>query len=126
MKAVVDGVIALHVPAVVVLIHAVAVDPDDRGMLLRSIEVSGDEQPGRHGLAVGPGIVKEFGFDECPTIHGRRHRVGQADRLRIRPGVDDEEVGGIVRIGMLKNDAFSVRRPDGRDVGSPAGRDDVD
>ena len=35
VEAVVDGVVPLHVPAVVVLVDAVAVHPDDRRMLLR-------------------------------------------------------------------------------------------
>src|SRR4029453_11082889 len=37
VEAVVDGVVALHVPAVVVLVHAIAVDPDHRRMFLRAV-----------------------------------------------------------------------------------------
>src|SRR5438874_2110496 len=55
MEAVIHGVVPLHVPTVVVLVHAVAVDPDDGRVLLRSIEVLRHEQPRGHLLAVGAG-----------------------------------------------------------------------
>src|SRR5687767_10235623 len=57
VKAVVDGVVALHVPAVVALIHAVAVNPHDRRMRARSIEVLRYEQPTRYRLTIRAGIV---------------------------------------------------------------------
>src|SRR5438128_1795225 len=48
VKAVVNGVIPLDVPAVVVLIDAVAMNPDDGRMLLAAIEILGNEEPRRH------------------------------------------------------------------------------
>jgi hypothetical protein len=91
MKAVVDRVIPLHVPAVVVLVHAVAVNPHDRRMLPGPIKILRHEQPTRHLLAVGARIVDEFGLDERRAVHRSRHRIREPRRL-ARCEVDDEQV----------------------------------
>ena len=67
MKLVIHGFVAVRVPAVVVLIHAVGMNPDDRGMLLRAVEILRHEEPRGHRLAVGPGIVNELRRDELST-----------------------------------------------------------
>src|SRR5205823_13822815 len=59
VKAVVNGVIPLYVPAVVVLVDAVAVDPHDGGMLLVAIEILGNEEPRRYLLPVRPRVMHE-------------------------------------------------------------------
>ena len=83
MKAVVDGVVALHVPAVVVLVHAVAVDPDDRRMLFRPVQTLRHEQPRRNLLTVGTGIAARFRLDErersiAAGIESERRTLGTA------------------------------------------------
>src|SRR2546421_9383379 len=43
MNAVVHGVVSLDVPAVIVLIHAIAVNPEDGGMFFCAVEIFGHE-----------------------------------------------------------------------------------
>ena len=75
MKAVINGVVPLHVPPVIILVDAVAVDPHDCRVFARSIEVLRDEQPRRHLLPVGTGIVHHLGLDEPGSIYRGRHRI---------------------------------------------------
>jgi hypothetical protein len=81
MNAVVDGVIALDVPAIVVLVHAVAVNPENRGMLDVFVDVLRNEEPAGNLLAVGTGIVDKFGFDELRAVNSSGHRVSEANGL---------------------------------------------
>ena len=91
-------------------------------MLPRAIEVLRDEQPARHLLAVGTRIVDELRLDERGSIDRCRHRIRQPDRCP-RGDIDDEQVSGIVRVGVLIDDLRSVGRPDRRRVGAAAARD---
>ena len=126
MEAVIHGVIALHVPAVVALVHAVAVNPDNRRMLLGVIEPLRHEQPRRHLLAVRPGVAHRLRLDERGAIHPGRHRVGQARRTRRGFRVGDPQVRRIVRIGVLEGQPRAVGRPQRSDVGAPAAGDGGD
>src|SRR3989304_5234454 len=53
VKGVVHRVVPLHVPAVVVLVVAVSMDPDDRRVLARPIEVLRNEEIGGDFFAIG-------------------------------------------------------------------------
>ena len=122
VEAVINGVVPLHVPAVVVLIDAVTVDPYDGRMLLRSIEVSRHEEPSRYRLAVRPGIVHELGLDEHGGVDRVRHRFRET-HTDSRRRIDRDQIGGAVRIGVLKNEMLVVRRPDRRGVCPPPAGD---
>src|SRR5579883_1832877 len=63
MKAVIYGIITLHVPAVVILVDSVAVNPNDRCMLLAAIEIFGNEQPAGNGLSIGSGEMHVLRLD---------------------------------------------------------------
>src|SRR5580698_7981213 len=105
MDAVVDGVISLDVPAVIVLIHTVAVNPQDGGMFDVLIDVFWDEKPTGNFLAIGSGKMHELRLDELRAVHTRRHGVREANRRRARVGADGIEVGAIVCVRVLVDEA---------------------
>src|SRR5207247_1984912 len=123
MKAVVDGVVSLHVPAAIVLIYAITVDPNDGGMLFRAVEILGDEEPAGNLLAISAWETHELGLDELGTVHAGRHGIGEAHCLRARTGVDDKEVGAVVCVGVLVDEELIVGRPVRFDVCARAGSD---
>ncbi len=82
MEAVVDGVVALDVPAVVVLIHTVAVNPDDGGVFLGSVKKFRHKQIRRDLLAVGARVLHQFRFHKRGAIQPGRKRTGESDGLR--------------------------------------------
>src|SRR5580698_11642943 len=116
MNAVVDGVISLHVPAVIVLIHAVSMNPHDGGMLHVFIDVFWDEEPAGNLLAVGSAKMHKLRLDELRAVHTGRHGVCEAYRLRAGIGADGIEVGAIVRVRVLIDQAAVAFRPVWLDV----------
>ncbi len=130
VEAVVDGVVPLHVPAVVVLVHAVAVNPHDGRVLLRAIQILRHEQPGRHRLTVRSRIADSFRLDERRVVDLCRHRIGQApgnaERLtgegRIRDA-NDEKIRRVLRIRVLIDQPRAIGRPLGRDISPTSGGD---
>src|ERR1700722_1094287 len=108
MHAVVDSVISLYVPAIVVLVDAVAMDPHDRGMFLGAIKVFGNKQPCRYGLAVRSRVVNKLRLNKYRAIDACGHGVAEAYRLRAGNGINDEEVGGVARVSMLVDEALVI------------------
>ena len=68
MIAVVDGVVSLHVPAVIVLIYSVTMDPNDGCMLFTAVEIPGDKEPARHWLTIRPWVPHKLRFNKCGMI----------------------------------------------------------
>jgi hypothetical protein len=64
VKTVIHGVVALDVPAVIVLVHAVAVNPNEGRMTARRVEPRRNEQVRGNAAAVGRGVVHELRFDQ--------------------------------------------------------------
>src|SRR5258708_7918285 len=109
MKAVVNGVVSLDVPAIVVLVHTVAVNPNDRRMLFGAVEIFGDEEPAGNLLAVRSGKAHELGLDELEMIDARRHGIGEANRLCVGNGRNREKVGAVMRVRVLVDEELVVR-----------------
>jgi hypothetical protein len=105
MDAVVNGVVPLHVPAVVVLVYAVTVDPHDRGMFFGAIEIFGDKKPAGDLLAVWARKVDELRLDKLGAVHSGRHGVGEAHGRRAGFRSDRVKIGAVARVGMLINEA---------------------
>ena len=80
MKLVVHGFVAVRVPAVVVLVHAVRMNPHDGRVLLRAIEILAARTATPAPLAVGSRIVNQLRRDELRLVDARRHRRRQARR----------------------------------------------
>ncbi len=116
MDAVVDGVVSLHVPAVVVLIYTVAVNPHYRGMFFGAVEVLRDEKPARNLLAGGSGKMDELWLDELGAVHSGGHGVGEAHRRRAGIRADGVEIGAVARISVLIDEAAVAFRPVGLDI----------
>src|SRR5260370_15635320 len=109
MKAVVNGVVSLDVPAIVVLVHAVAVNPNDRGMLFSAVEILGDEEPAGNLLAVRSRKAHELGLDELGMIDAHRHGIGEANRLSVGNGRNREKIGAVMRVCVLADEELVVR-----------------
>ena len=122
MNAVVHGVVSLDVPAVIVLIHAIAVNPEDGGMLFCTVEIFGNKEPCGNLLAVGAGIVDELRFDKTRALHLRGHGVGDSNGLRAFFRSDRVEIGAVVRVGVLVNEAAIAFGPVRINVGSRSWR----
>ena len=120
MKAVVNGVISLYVPAVVVLIHAVAVNPDDGRMFFDRIQIFWNKQPARHQLAIRSREMHKLGLDESRFVDTGRHGVGETNRLRVWFCFDREQVRTVARIRVLVDDVFIIGGPMRFDVGAVA------
>ncbi len=118
MEGIVDRVVPLHVPAVVVLVHAVAVNPQDGRMLSCLVESLRHEQIRRHLLPVRRGVSHQLRLDERVPIDPGRHRVRQSDGRRfVSCGrVDEVQVCRVLRIGVLIHHALGIRRRHRQDV----------
>src|SRR2546427_12222178 len=101
MKTVIDGVIPLRVPAVVVLIHTIAVDPQDGGMPFGAIQVFRRKEPAGNLLAIGSWVVDELRLDKLRAVGFRRHGAREPDGLRACARAAGEKIGAVVRIGVL-------------------------
>src|SRR5690349_10826570 len=118
MNAVVHGVVSLDVPAVIVLIHTVAVDPQNRGMFFGAVEILGNKKPRGNLLTIGSGVMHKLRLDKARVIDFSRHGVGDSNGLCAFARRNGVEIGAVVRIRVLVNEMAVAFGPVGSNVRS--------
>ncbi len=123
MKAVVHRVVPLHVPAIIVLVHAVTMNPDDRRVFFCAIQILGHEQPPGHWLSIRTRETYKLRLDKLRFVDARRHRVGQAYRLGIGFCLDRIEIPAVPRVRVLVHQVLIIGGPVRFDVRPVSCRD---
>src|ERR1039458_6747338 len=118
MKTVIHGIVPLDMPAVVILIDAVPVNPDDRGMSLCLIQVFWNKQPARDRSAIGPRKGHVLGPHKKRLIHCSGHGIRETRYSVSSGGCDCVQICGVLPVGVLIRDFPIIRRPQGFGVGS--------
>src|SRR3954463_14464035 len=106
MEAVVNGVIPLHVPAIVVLIDAIAMNPNYRWMLFGAVKVLGYKYPCGHRLTIGTEVADGLRFYEYGSINVSGHGVGEPYWLRPRSYTCYKKIRRVSRVGVLVDEAL--------------------